>query len=130
VPGRRPLLVGGAVTALTLPFVAIGPPWWVTLVLAVCLGAAAVLAAPSGPLFTEAVDHMGHAGSYGLSAASMVAVYSLGYTIGPLIGGGLHLVLDFRGVALVVAGIVAAGTVASAIMLPRDPDGHRGRRLT
>jgi len=106
--------------------------------LVLALGTAAVfLGSPLGGWwsdhagrFTEAVDDMGHSGSYGLSAASMVAVYSLGYTIGPLIGGGLHLVLDFRGVALVVGGVVAVGTVACAIMLPRDRDGHRGHRLT
>ncbi len=119
--GRRlPLIVGGAITAVALPFVALGPPWWVTLAFAVCLGGAAVLAAPAGPLFTEAVDDMGHAGSYGLSAAAMVVVYSAGYTLGPLVGGGLHLVLSFQGVTIAVAAVVAVGTVCIALMLPRS----------
>ncbi len=119
--GRRlPLIVGGAITAVALPFVALGPPWWVTLAFAVCLVGAAVLAAPAGPLFTEAVDDMGHAGSYGLSAAAMVVVYSAGYTLGPLVGGGLHLVLSFQGVTIAVAAIVAVGTVCITLMLPRS----------
>ena len=118
--GRRlPLIVGGAITALALPFVAMGPAWWVTLAFAVCLGGAAILAAPAGPLFTEAVDDMGHAGSYGLSAAAMVVVYSAGYTLGPLVGGGLHLVMSFQGVAITVAVIVAIGTAWIATMVPR-----------
>lgn len=118
--GRRlPLIVGGIITAVTLPFVALGPPWWVTLAFAVCLGGAAILAAPAGPLFTEAVDDMGHAGSYGLSAAAMVVVYSAGYTLGPLIGGGLHLVLSFQGVTVVVAALVALGTAWLTVMVPR-----------
>jgi len=119
--GRRlPLIVGGAITAVALPFVALGPPWWVTLAFAVCLVGAAVLAAPAGPLFTEAVDDMGHAGSYGLSAAAMVVVYSVGYTLGPLVGGGLQLVLSFQGVTIAVAAVVAVGTVCIALMLPRS----------
>ena len=119
--GRRlPLIVGGAITAVALPFVALGPPWWVTLAFAVCLGGAAVLAAPAGPLFTEAVDDMGHAGSYGLSAAAMVVVYSAGYTLGPLVGGGLQLVLSFQGVTIAVAVVVAVGTACIALMLPRS----------
>jgi MFS family permease len=119
--GRRlPLIVGGAITAVALPFVALGPPWWVTLAFAVCLVGAAVLAAPAGPLFTEAVDDMGHAGSYGLSAAAMVVVYSVGYTLGPLVGGGLQLVLSFQGVTIAVAAVVAVGTVCIALMIPRS----------
>lgn len=118
--GRRlPLLAGGIITALMLPFVALGPPWWVTIAFAICLGGAAVLAAPAGPLFIEAVDAVGHVGSYGLSAAAMVVVYSAGYTLGPLVGGGLHLVLPFQGVTVVVAVLVAVGTITIAGMLPR-----------
>ncbi len=118
--GRRlPLIVGGVITAVALPFVALGPPWWVTLAFAACLGGAAVLAAPAGPLFTEAVDQMGHAGSYGLSAAAMVVVYSAGYTLGPVIGGGLHLAMSFQGVTIAIAVLVAVGTAWIAIMLPR-----------
>ena len=118
--GRRlPIIVGGIITAVALPFVATGPAWWVTVAFAICLGGAAVLAAPAGPLFTEAVDDMGHAGSYGLSAAAMVVVYSAGYTLGPLLGGGLHLAMSFQGVAITVAVIVALGTVWIATMLPR-----------
>lgn len=118
--GRRlPLIIGGVITAAALPFVALGPAWWVTLVFAVCLGGAAILAAPAGPLFTEAVDEMGHSGSYGLSAAAMVVVYSAGYTLGPLVGGGLHLFMSFQGVTIVVAALVAMGTLWVAFMLPR-----------
>lgn len=117
--GRRlPLVVGGIITAVALPFVALGPAWWVTLAFAICLAGAAILAAPAGPLFTEAVDDMGQAGSYGLSAAAMVVVYSAGYTLGPVIGGGLHLMLSFQGVTIAVAALVAAGTAVIAIMLP------------
>ncbi len=118
--GRRlPLIIGGVVTAISLPFVALGPAWWVTVAFAACLGGAGVLAAPAGPLFTEAVDDMGHAGSYGLSAAALVVVYSFGYTVGPLVGGGLRLVLSFQAVTVAVAVVVAVGTAVIAITLPR-----------
>jgi hypothetical protein len=62
---------------------------------------------------------MGHSGSYGLSAAAMVVVYSAGYTLGPLVGGGLHLFMSFQGVTIVVAALVAMGTLWVAFMLPR-----------
>ena len=38
--------------------------------------------------------------------------------LGPLIGGGLHLVLSFQGVTIAVAALVAAGTAVIALMLP------------
>jgi hypothetical protein len=50
----------------------------------------------------------------------MVVVYSAGYTLGPLVGGGLHLVLSFQGVTIAVAAVVAVGTVCIALMLPRS----------
>lgn len=117
--GRRvPIIVGGTVTTVALPCVAFGPPWWVTIAFAVTLLGAAVMAAPAGPLFTEAVDHMGHAGSYGISAGAIVVVFAAGFTLGPIIGGLLAIVLSFQGVVVVVAVLVAVGTAFIAGLLP------------
>lgn len=118
--GRRtPILIGGILTAIALPFVALGPAWWVTILFALTLLGAGIMAAPAGPLFVTAVDDMGHAGSYGISAGAMVVVFAAGFTLGPVIGGLLAAVMSFQGVTIVVAALVAAGTIAIATMLPR-----------
>ncbi len=118
--GRRtPILVGGVVTVITLPLIAIGPAWWVTVALAILLLGTAVMAAPAGPLFTHAIDEMGMAGSYGISAGAMVMVFALGFVLGPVIGGLLSAVMPFIGVCIAVAGIVAIGLVLIARLLPR-----------
>ena len=118
--GRRtPILVGGVVTVITLPLIAIGPAWWVTVALAILLLGTAVMAAPAGPLFTQAIDEMGMAGSYGISAGAMVMVFALGFVLGPVIGGLLSAVMPFIGVCIAVAVIVAIGLVLIARLLPR-----------
>jgi MFS transporter, DHA1 family, solute carrier family 18 (vesicular amine transporter), member 1/2 len=131
--GRRtPIIVGGAITVVGLPLVTVGPAWWVAVAFALTLLGAAVMAAPAGPLFTEAVDDMGHAGSYGLAAGAIVVVFAAGFALGPLVGGGLTAIMPFTGVAIAGAALVAAGTVAMAIILPRRPrdSGTASRRAT
>ena len=76
------------------------------------------MAAPAGPLFTDAVDEMGLAGSYGISAGAMVMVFAVGFVLGPVIGGVLSAVLPFLGVCIAVAVIVAAGLLLIARVLP------------
>lgn len=126
--GRRtPIVVGGAITALALPFVTMGPAWWVTVAFALTLLGAAIMAAPAGPLFTEAVDDMGHAGSYGISAGAIVVVFAAGFAVGPILGGALAAVMPFTGVAVTIAVLVAAGTAAIALMLPRRRAGAPSR---
>jgi len=118
--GRRtPILAGGIVAVVALPLMAIGPAWWVTIAAAITLLGTSIMAAPAGPLFTAAVDDMGHAGSYGISAGAMVMVFAIGFVLGPIIGGVLSAVLPFLGVCIAVAVIVAAGLAVIARVLPR-----------
>jgi DHA1 family tetracycline resistance protein-like MFS transporter len=119
IVGRRtPILVGGVIAIVGLPLMAIGPAWWVTVAAAITLLGTAIMAAPAGPLFTDAVDEMGLAGSYGISAGAMVMVFAVGFVLGPVIGGLLSAVLPFLGVCIAVAVIVAAGLALIARVLP------------
>jgi len=118
--GRRtPILAGGLLTIVCLPLLAFGPAWWVTVAAAVLMLGTAVMAAPAGPLFTHAVDDMGLAGSYGISAGAMVMVFAIGFVLGPVIGGALFAVLPFLGVCIAIAAIVATGLAVIARLLPR-----------
>ena len=119
IAGRRtPILVGGVIAIVGLPLMAVGPAWWVTVAAAITLLGTAIMAAPAGPLFTDAVDEMGLAGSYGISAGAMVMVFAVGFVLGPVIGGVLSAVLPFLGVCIAVAVIVAAGLLLIARVLP------------
>ena len=118
--GRRlPIVVGGVAAAVLLPFIAIGPTWWVATCLALAMLATAIMAAPAGPLFTHAVDEMGLAGSYGLSAGAMVTVFAVGFVLGPVVGAALSAVLPFVGVCIAVSVIVLAGIAVIARLLAR-----------
>lgn len=120
IAGRRtPILAGGAIAVVALPFMAVGPAWAVTIAAAVTMLGTAIMAAPAGPLFTHAVDEMGLSGSYGISGGAMVMVFAIGFVLGPVIGGALSAVMPFLGVCIVVALIVAVGLATIARLLPR-----------
>lgn len=102
--GRRlPILVGGALIAAGLPFLAIGPAVTVAIAFAVVGAGMAALGAPSGPLMVEAVDDAGMAGRYGLSSASLAVVFSLGYALGPLLGALASVALPFAATVAIAA---------------------------
>ena len=114
--GRRlPLLVGGVLIAAGLPFLAVGPAVTVAIAFAVVGAGMAALGAPSGALMVEAVDDAGMTGRYGLSSASLTVVFSLGYTLGPLLGALASAALPFAA----TVGIAAAAILALSVWLYR-----------
>lgn len=125
---RRPLLVGGALMAAGLPLLALGPAISVAAAFAVVGVGFATMAAPSGPLLTQAVDEAGLEGMYGFSAALLTTVYSAGYTVGPVTGAGLRAVLPFWCVVAVAAAGVAAIAIWAAGLVA-EPRGRAVRTL-
>lgn len=117
--GRRmPLLVGGGLIVVGLPFLAVGPALSVTIAFAVVGAGMAALGAPSGALMVEAVDDAGMAGRYGLSSASLTVVFSLGYALGPLLGALASAALPFGATVGIAAGAILVLTVWLGRALP------------
>jgi MFS transporter, DHA1 family, solute carrier family 18 (vesicular amine transporter), member 1/2 len=107
---RTPIVVGGALMAVGLPFVAVGPAWLVTVAFSVVGAGMAAMIAPTGPLMVEAVDQAGMAGRYGLSAAALTVIFALGYVVGPLLGAASSAALPFLATTLIAAAAVVAVT--------------------
>ena len=85
--GRRaPIILGGALMAAGLPFIAVGPVWPSRSPSPSPAPGMAAMIAPTGPLMVEAVDEAGMAGRYGLSAAALTVIFAIGYVVGPLVG--------------------------------------------
>jgi MFS family permease len=109
--GRRlPILVGGTVLAGSMPFLALGPVAVVALALLAFGAGLATLAAPSGPLLSEAVDRAGMEGNYGVSAGILTAIFAVGYAVGPLLGAAVSARLPF--LAALVAGAFVVAVAA------------------
>ena len=118
--GRRtPVVLGGALMAVGLPFIAVGPAWSVAIAFAVVGAGMAAMIAPTGPLMVEAVDEAGMAGRYGLSSAALTVIFALGYVIGPLLGAATSAALPFLVTTLIAAAAVVAVTLWAARALPR-----------
>lgn len=123
----RPVAVGGAVLALSLPLLAVGPAVWVIIALVMLGLGLGTMGASPGPLLTEAVDEAGLAGNYGLSAAILTVVYSAGYVVGPLVGAAAAATLPFVGAMLVGTALVGGTTVwATRGLLATEPDDPHG----
>ena len=120
---REPILVGGALMAGALPLVAVGPAPLVAAAFAAVGAGFAIMAASSGPLLTQAVDDAGMFGMYGLSAAMLTVIFSVGYAIGPLAGAAVRLVLPFW----VAAAAAAAAVLITAIWAYRQLGRPAGR---
>jgi MFS family permease len=110
--GRRlPVVAGLVLTALALPFIAVGPVW-VPVVAFVFVGIGMGSAiAPSGALVSEGVDDAGLEGAYGFGGALLVLVFAAGYLAGPVLGGVASLGLSF----LAVTGVAAAAVLVAAL---------------
>ena len=107
--GRRvPLLTGGVLMAVGLPFLATGSAVWVAIAFAVVGAGMAAMGTPSGPLMVEAVNDAGMAGRYGLSSAMLTVVFALGYALGPLLGALASLMLPFRATVAIAAAAILA----------------------
>jgi MFS family permease len=118
--GRRaPIVLGGVLMAVGLPFIAVGPVGLVTVAFAVAGAGMAAMIAPSGPLMVEAVDDAGMRGRYGLSSAALTVIFALGYLVGPLLGAASRALLPFLGTTIIAAGIVVVVTWWAARALPR-----------
>jgi MFS transporter, DHA1 family, solute carrier family 18 (vesicular amine transporter), member 1/2 len=117
--GRRaPIIAGGTLMAVGLPFIAIGPAWTVALAFAVVGAGMAAMIAPTGPLMVEAVDEAGMAGRYGLSSAALTVIFAVGYVIGPLAGAAAAASVPFLLTTLIAAAAIVGVTVWAARALP------------
>jgi MFS family permease len=124
--GRRaPILVGGLAMAASLPLLGIGPAAWVAAAFAVAGAGIGTMAAPTGPLLTEAVDRAGLTGMYGWSAGVINLVWAAGYALGPLVGGGLRAALPFWAVTIAAGAAIAIAAVLLHRRLARSPS-HAG----
>lgn len=115
-----PLLAGGLMIAVALPATAVGSLWSVgtaAIVLGAGLGA---LGAGVGALMTEAVDEVGLAGNYGLSAGLLSALFSIGSLAGPLFGALARTVLPYAATMILLALVCAAATLWCALALSRS----------
>jgi MFS family permease len=112
--GRRaPILAGGVILAVSLPMLGFGPVWWVAGWMLVVGAGFAIVASPSGPLLTMAVDDAGMHGAYGLSAGVLTVVFAFGYAFGPLGGAAGRAVLPFW-LLCVILGALALGAAVWA----------------
>lgn len=128
---RQPIIVGGLGLAATLPLISIGPVIWVAVWFAAVGAFMAVLAAPSGPLLTKAVDDAGMDGMYGLSAAVLTVIFAAGFAIGPLAGAAASAVAPFWLIICVSAVLIAMlALYAYRALDPRRIDEMGGDRVT
>ena len=121
--GRRlPTVAGGVLVAVSLPFMSVGPAWFVALAFVGVGRGLAALGASSGALMVEAVDEAGMAGRYGLSSALLTVVFSLGYVLGPLFGAAASATVSFTVTTILAAALTLVAVAWIARTLPRD--GH------
>lgn len=115
-----PLLMGGVLMAVGLPFLAAGPAAAVAVAFAVVGVGMAALGAPSGPLLVEAVDDAGMGGRYGLSSAMLTVVFAIGYSAGPLLGAAASALIPFQATVAIAAGATLVLAVWLSRALPRE----------
>ncbi|MDG4824611.1 MFS transporter [Asanoa sp. WMMD1127] len=117
--GARPVLLGGLVAfaaASTVYVVADGPAWlWVA---RFAQGAAASAFSPAA---SALVARLNPAGSHGRAYGSYGFWKSIGYTLGPLLGGLLVWLGDLRLLFAVLAGLGVAVAIWAAVAVPVVP---------
>ena len=117
--GRRaPLIAGGIVCAVSMPFVAVGPIWMVALAFFVLGCGLATLASPSSALIVKSADEAGMKGQYGVTSGIINLAFAAGYALGPLLGAASALAIPFSAMALAGAVLILACALAAYRWLP------------
>ncbi|MFH1149767.1 MAG: MFS transporter [Actinomycetota bacterium] len=125
---RRPILAGLVLTAVVAPLVVVFESRAAVLVLMGVLGACiAVFETPSVPLITDSLGGAAYGTAFGLLNFS----WSLGYALGPLLGGAVKQALGLLAALLLYSGLLAVLVVVVALVLKDgSPAGLNGRAGT
>ncbi|WP_431313520.1 MFS transporter [Streptomyces lydicus] len=122
--GAKPVLLGGLVALASALYAAAGTPGWLW---AARLGQGAAVSAFS-PAASALVARLNPAAKHGRAFGSYGFYKSLGYTLGPLLGGGLVWAGGLRLLFTVLAALAAAVTVWAALVVPRVPPLSKSRQ--
>ncbi len=118
---KRPILAGLLLTAAITPLIAVFKNVAVVCVLMAAFGfAIAFFGTPSIPLVTDALPQsraLGEANQYGAAFGLLNFFWSLGYALGPLLGGALDQWAGLLAALLVYSGLLVGLTVVVAVTL-------------
>ena len=121
---RRPILVGLVLTALVTPFIAVFKNLPAVYIMMGLFGASiAFFGTPSIPLITDALPQSGVVGEgnqYGAAFGLLNFCWSLGYALGPILGGALMGWLGLLPALLVYSGFLV---VLIFVVMPMLPGG-------
>jgi MFS family permease len=90
-----PLVAGTLILVCGLPFLAVGPVWFVAAALVATTAGLALVNASASPLVIESLEEVDLAGRHALAGGVLNVVFGAGYAIGPLAGGAMRAVAPF-----------------------------------
>jgi MFS family permease len=115
---KKPILVGLILTAVVSPLIAAFRSEAAVFVLMGALGACiAVFETPSVPLITDSLGGAAYGTAFGLLNFS----WSLGYALGPLLGGAVKQSLGLLAALLFYSGLLVLLVVVVAVVLKDAP---------
>jgi MFS family permease len=121
---KRPILAGLLLTAAITPLIAVFKNVAVVCALMAAFGfAIAFFGTPSIPLVTDALPQssaLGEANQYGAAFGLLNFFWSLGYALGPLLGGALDQWAGLLAALLVYSGLLVVLTVVVAVTLSEE----------
>jgi multidrug resistance protein len=127
---KRPIITGLLVTAALTPFIAVFKNVPAVYILMGAFGASATFfETPSVPLVTDSLPRSGLLGAgnqYGAAFGLLNFFWSLGYALGPLLGGALMGSVGLLAALLVYSGLLVALTVAVVVLMPEKAAVIRG----
>ena len=118
---KKPILAGLLLTAVITPLIAVFKSVPAVYVLMAAFGfVITFFATPSIPLITDALPAAtadGEANQYGAAFGLLNFFWSLGYALGPLLGGAVYQLSGLLTALLVYSGLVLGMTVVVAVTL-------------
>ena len=125
--GRKPPIIAGLLaTAVVTPFLAVFKNEAAVFVLMAVLGASLTFfETPSVPLITDSLPRsglLGEGNQYGAAFGLLNFFWSLGYALGPILGGALMGSLGLLSALLVYSALLVALSVVVAALMPEKAE--------
>lgn len=127
---KKPILAGLVATAFLVPFVVVFKNQAAVFALMAIIGfALTMFETPSIPLITDSLSNDGTAGQvnlYGAGFGLMNFFWSLGYALGPILGGALKQWAGLLVALMVYSGLLLAMALLTGLVLKEKGSGRAG----